>query len=74
MRNKNKDFVQEPSTLTIGRQRKEEETYEEYKKRRTEENKAIKMHLKGKKVWNSDKQGTYIKNKQENKNNGKQQN
>jgi len=72
LRNRKKDFEQEPSTLTIGRQRKEEETYEEYKKRRTEENEAIESHLKGKKVWDSSKQGTYIKNKQEKKNNGKQ--
>lgn len=41
--------------------RKPNETQEAFRSRRLEENKFEKVYLKGRLVWNSKKQGTYVK-------------
>tara|TARA_R110000751_G_scaffold38032_2_gene91599 strand:+ start:693 stop:863 length:171 start_codon:yes stop_codon:yes gene_type:complete len=46
--------------------REENETYQDYKKRRAENNKWLKFHLEGEIVWESKKDGTYKKNIQRN--------
>ncbi len=44
-------------------QRKPEESFADYKARRTAENKQLKRELSGRLVWDSAKRGTYIKAK-----------
>lgn len=41
------------------------ESYEDYKVRRTQENKAVKEYLRGRLIWYSSKQGTYRNKKLE---------
>ncbi len=44
-------------------ERKPDESFADYKVRRTAANKQLKRELKGKLVWDSAKRGTYIKAK-----------
>lgn len=44
---------------------KPDETREDYRKRLREEQEALTVKLKGKLVWNSGEQGTYVKPKDE---------
>lgn len=39
--------------------REENESYEDYRKRRIKSQKALKVYLKGRVLWNSSVQGTY---------------
>jgi hypothetical protein len=41
--------------------RRENESFEEYKKRRAVADKALKAYLKGKLFWDSSRRGTYVK-------------
>ena len=43
--------------------RKENESFEDYKKRRKEEKKKLKSRMKGKVVWESGKYGTFVKSR-----------
>ena len=43
--------------------REENETYEDYKKRRKDNNEFLKFYLKGEIVWESKREGTYARNK-----------
>lgn len=43
--------------------RKPEESMEDYRKRRKEEQQATKVKLAGKLIWNVTEQGTYVKPK-----------
>ena len=43
--------------------RGENETFDEYKRRRKSENLKLKLYLKGTLVWDSRLKGTYIKSK-----------
>lgn len=45
--------------------RKSDEIYEDYRKRLTEEQQVLTAKLKGKLVWNSTEQGTYVRPKSE---------
>ena len=55
-------------------QRKNNESYEDYKKRRKKANDDLKFKLKGEIFWESKRHGTYKKKLQRNQKNSKETN
>ena len=47
--------------INLSNKRMENESFEDYKKRRKENKKRIKWHLKGEMIWESKIDGTYTK-------------
>ena len=50
------------------RKRRENETYEEYRKNLKEESKQLKIRLSGRYIWNSEKQKTYKRSEENERN------
>ena len=52
-------------TISLGpSKRKDGESYEAYKKRQRDEQRRLKAHLRGTIIWDSEKQGTFVRQKQ----------
>jgi|TARA_R110000744_G_scaffold207019_4_gene325621 hypothetical protein len=47
--------------INLNRKREQDESYDDYKERLKEIKDRMSLHIKGKKVWNSYRLGTYVR-------------